>query len=78
MEEDSHLLRTVPFNLESFLSHYVLRVREGTQKRRRGENKLTQPDKWAEEGRQTHALDSGLRFSRNFRLPGGGELDSRC
>ena len=37
MEEDSHLLRTVPFNLESFLSHYVLRVREGTQKRRRGE-----------------------------------------
>lgn len=47
-------------------------------KRRRGENKLTQPDKWAEEGRQTHALDSGLRFSRNFRLPGGGELDSRC
>ena len=35
MEEESHLLGIVPFNLESFLSHDVLRVRGGIQKRRR-------------------------------------------
>lgn len=47
--------------------------------RRAGEqlgDKLTQPDKRAEGGRQTHALDSGLQFSRNLRTYGGGETDS--